>query len=71
MNSASGFRLKACESVFQADIGDVNQIFKDLAAMVHDQVISYCPHIIDHRLPGLKVFWIRNRFFQIPDINRF
>ena len=23
----------------EADIGDVNQIFKDLAAMVHDQVI--------------------------------
>ena len=22
----------------EADIGDVNQIFKDLAAMVHDQV---------------------------------
>jgi syntaxin 12/13 len=24
----------------EADIGDVNQIFKDLAAMVHDQVQS-------------------------------
>ena len=24
----------------EADIGDVNQIFKDLAAMVHDQVIA-------------------------------
>ena len=23
----------------EADIGDVNQIFKDLAAMVHDQVM--------------------------------
>ena len=27
----------------EADIGDVNQIFKDLAAMVHDQVISRTP----------------------------
>ena len=27
----------------EADIGDVNQIFKDLAAMVHDQVISRVP----------------------------
>ncbi len=32
----------------------MNQIFKDLAAMVHDQVISYCPHSIDHRLPDWK-----------------
>ena len=27
----------------EADIGDVNQIFKDLAAMVHDQVLSRTP----------------------------
>ena len=25
----------------EADIGDVNQIFKDLAAMVHDQVLLF------------------------------
>ena len=27
----------------ESDIGDVNQIFKDLAAMVHDQVLSSTP----------------------------
>ena len=27
----------------ESDIGDVNQIFKDLAAMVHDQVLSRTP----------------------------
>ena len=41
----------------EADIGDVNQIFKDLAAMVHDQVM----------MRSLKkknqVFFIRERWW--------
>ena len=33
-------------SQLEADIGDVNQIFKDLAAMVHDQVVMYFGNLV-------------------------
>ena len=33
-------------SQLEADIGDVNQIFKDLAAMVHDQVVIYFGNLV-------------------------
>lgn len=29
--------VSLCFTVFQSDIMDVNQIFKDLAVMIHDQ----------------------------------
>ena len=43
----------------EADIGDVNQIFKDLAAMVHDQVMSRKKVIVMTMTQRRERWWTR------------